>query len=225
MDAQRQAAAGAHAPAAPAAIPPYFHFIWFGGEVPEEYWGYMRRWLYLHPGWKAYLWEERDMVGMQNQVLYDYAQEISPGNEHQLRSDIARLEALWKFGGVYVDCDMEPKRSIAPLLEGCEAFLGWEVPDVWANNAIMGAAPGHPFIRRCIDGLAQHVQQTKGPGVRPNVLSGPQYVTKQLGDDVVVYPKDYFYPYLWNELYRKSEDFPTAYAVHHWNNKRSKVAA
>src|SRR4029079_13347754 len=64
-------------------------------------------------------------------------------------ADLVRLEALWRWGGIYVDSDCEPFRPLDSLL-GVPAFAAWEdsrsVP-----NAVLGAAPGHPAIRKCLD--------------------------------------------------------------------------
>jgi len=211
-------------PAAPA-IPHIFHLVWFGGSPPDEYTRFMYRWLDLHPDWRIMLWDESDAVGMQNQELYDAASAIAhlhPNHPRQMRSDILRLEALNEYGGVYLDFDMEPKRSILPLLQdGVQAFVGWEQPQVWVCNAVIGALPGSDFVRELMDGLPARVE-AQGTGRRPAQITGPQYVTPvaKRRDEVVIYPKDFFYPYLWNELHRRDEEFPNSYAVHHWNNKR-----
>ena len=98
-------------------------------------------------------------------------------------------------------------------------FAAWEEPGVWINNAILGAVPAHSAVTRLIDGLDEHARTRAG---RPNVRTGPQYISPRLqpGEDITVFPKDWFYPYLYSELHRGREAFPGAYAVHHWNNAR-----
>jgi hypothetical protein len=34
--------------------------------------------------------------------------------------------------------------------------------------------------------------------------------------DFVLFPREWFYPYNYNEKHRAKESFPQAYAVHHW---------
>lgn len=205
-------------------IPRCFHFVWLGGDVPAEFQQYIDTWRQHHENWDIRLWHEPPSV-LCNQDLYDRASELAPGSEAQLRADILRYEILEEHGGVYVDCDFECQRSIEPLLDAVGCFAAWEETGVWVNNAIMGAVPDHPFISALIDGLEEQVERHAGPGVRPNVLSGPQYLTgvyKAHKDAVSVFPQHLFYPYSWNELDRKGEAFPEAYAIHHWNNKRSR---
>jgi len=157
-----------------------------------------------------------------NQHLYDRASEYCPGFEGQLRSDIARLEILEQYGGVYIDVDFEPIRAIDPLLEGVECFMAWEIQGMVANNAIIGARPRHPFIGRLIDGLEDSI--TGNPGKRPSKISGPHYVTAQLrkdGDGVKIFDRDMFYRIGCKELSRLSEPHhPSEWARHHWNNQQ-----
>lgn len=99
---------------------------------------------------------------------------------------LVRLEALWRHGGIYVDADVIPIRSLEPLLP-LSAFAAWEdartVPD-----AVIGAVPGHPAIRKCIDLALERLAGgpwQSGPGVTTEVFSGR--------DDVLLLPPGSFY--------------------------------
>lgn len=200
-------------------IPRRLHFIWLGPPMPDHLAAYIVSWRDLHPDWDHHLWTEHELRWLANQSLFDHAEDHTP-HVGQFRADIARYEILHRLGGVYVDCDFEARRPIDDLLDvGC--FAAWEIDDVWVNNAILGATPGHPFLADLIDGLPANVTRTRGK--RPNVMTGPQYLTpvyRRHADTVTVHPSRCFYPYLWNELHRAGEDFPDAYAVHHWENAR-----
>lgn len=180
------------------------------------------------PGWTLRHWDGPDeLYPLANQDVYDRAGEISAAHAGQLRADVLRYEILYRHGGVYVDADFECLRPIDPLLEGVRCFAAWEVPDTWINNAILGCEPGHPFLGRLIDGLAANVEAHLR--FRPNRMTGPQYLTpvwREHGaaDQVTIFDKDLFYPYLWDELGRASESFPGSWAVHHWLNARRRAA-
>ena len=178
-------------------------------------------WSALHPRWVFYFWDESkvESFGLENQHLWDHAVDLS-SEPMQFRSDVARYEILHRIGGVWVDMDMECQKPIDDLLD-VEAFMGWEVPGRWLNNAIIGSESGTAFLEEVVAKLSESVNK----GIRSNTkMSGPQYVTKYaLRHRVTTYPKDWFYPYLWNELDRKGEDFPNAYAIHHWNNRRKRL--
>jgi mannosyltransferase OCH1-like enzyme len=199
-------------------IPRVFHSIWVGDPMPDHLREYVASWTRVHPSWVHRVWGDGDIDWLQNQDLYDFAEAIT--RDHgQFRSDVARYEILHRYGGVYVDCDFEALQPIDELVMGVECFAAWETDDVWINNAILGAEPGHPLFADLIDGLSANVKTHRGK--RPNILSGPQYLTPAMRDrdDVTLFPAEQFYPFRWDELERRGEHFPKAYAVHHWNRK------
>lgn len=205
-------------------IPKRLHQVWTGGPIPDQFLAWRRQWMELHRGWDMYLWREHTIDGLLHlpaavRAVYDQADAIAGAGAGQLRADIVRYQALAQWGGVYVDMDCEPLRPLDDLLDA-PAFLGWEEPGRWAGNAVMGAERGHPLLHDLLTGLPANVARQAGH--RPNKMSGPQYLTPLLAahPDVVVYPKDFFYPYLYTELGRSHEAFPGAYCVHHWNNAR-----
>jgi len=206
-------------------IPRIIHQFWTGGPLPDEFRAYHEGWIALHPGWKVILWGA-DAGGwavepLINQDLYDRAEEISPQAPHQLRSDLLRYELLLDWGGVWVDIDFQPQKPIDPLCFGVDAWACWEEPGKWINNAILGVRPNHPLMRVIVDGLGANIAKFGPAGDNTN-KSGPMYITAlALKHGVVVYPREYFFPYGWRELHREKESFPDAYAIHRWNHRRS----
>lgn len=190
--------------------------------MPEVLQEFGETWRLQHPGWRHYLWTERNMPTLKNQTLYDHAEDIAPKFVGQLRSDIARYEILHQYGGVYVDADFEALKPLDTLIEGVEAFAAWEVSNKWVNNAILGCEPGNAIMAECIKRIPQRIASRIGQ--RPNRLTGPHLLTAVYFDNppnsLTVFPKHLFYPYLYNELDRINESFPDAYAVHHWHNTR-----
>lgn len=203
-------------------IPRFIHRIWLGGTEPDWTQAFASTW--ARPGWQVIQWDEQrleQMPALQNQDLFDRADEIAPSHVGQLRADILRLELLWRYGGVYVDADFECLKPIDPLVAGVECFAAW-VDDKWLNNALIGAAPEHPFIGRLIEELPRSIEQH--PGKRPAVATGPQFLTRtwrRYPDGVTLLAKEWVYPFDWTELERGRDDVPEgAYAVHWWHNQR-----
>lgn len=194
--------------------------------MPQEYRRYGEGWKQLHPSWRFIEWDEASIetLPLLNRDLYIHAERYT-ANVGQFRSDIARLAILWHYGGVYVDCDFEPRKPIDELIQDTDLFAAWEQEGIWINNAILGARLAHPFIAELIDGLRANV--AAHPGRKPNVMTGPQYLTRMWRHHQpigVIAPQKHFYPYSWNQLDRENDEFPDAYAVHRWGNKSGRSA-
>lgn len=182
-------------------IPQVFHQVWIGpAPLPAEFDDYRDSWLRFHPGWEVRLWTEETLPGgLRSAVVYDRARRPVE------RADVLRLEVLWRYGGVYVDIDMECLKPIDRLVEGHD-FVGTEIKPGRITNTVIGAAPGHPVLDRALSDLRPH-----DPGARfDKNRSGPHFldsVARQY-PGLRTYPPRFFYP-------ETPEERADAYAVHH----------
>jgi Glycosyltransferase sugar-binding region containing DXD motif len=190
-------------------IPRCFHWVWLGDEpLPAQYREWMEGWGRMHGGWEHRLWTDSNRPTLRNEACFVRA--TVPAQ----RADILRYEVVHRFGGVYLDVDMECLKSIAGLLDGVEAFAAEEQPGELAIG-IIGAVPGHPWLADVIAQLPASMEQhssilrATGPGHLTAVTSGHPEVT--------IFPQETFYPYLAHEPSRASGPFPSAYAVHRWH--------
>ena len=210
-------------------IPKVIHRIWVGGSMPQIYKNYEKKWLDLNPGWSVKTWGNNDFGWLKNQDLFDLAQEYAPADGvGQFKSDLARYEILHRFGGVYVDCDVEPLKPFDSLL-GPEAFASWEVNNEFVGNTVLGSAPGNPFFAAMIDAARDGAKANKGRAV--TWMTGPRVFTRLYNgwankQNLHVYPQKYFFPYSYNDLKKaevpETKTYPEAYAVHHWAHQREK---
>jgi mannosyltransferase OCH1-like enzyme len=182
-------------------IPHVFHQIWLGPEPPPREFGSFRdSWRKHHPGWELRLWGEDDLPGdLRNAAIYE--RERQPVE----RADILRLELLWKFGGVYLDIDMECLRPIDALVDGLD-FFGTEIKPGRVTNTVIGAAPLHPILDLALSELRLH-----GTGARfDKALSGPLFFDRIVRrfPGITTFSPELFYPM--TPAQRKD-----AFAVHH----------
>jgi len=141
-------------------IPRTIHHVWFGPRPVPEDWA--TAWRNMHPGWEHRVWREADVraLPMRNRELFDDL--LAKGVWHGA-ADVARLEILHAVGGVYVDIDSKPLRSLegAPFLDA-DVFAAYEPPNPHlpgrVANGTIGAVPGSEAIdeARRIQG-AMHV--------------------------------------------------------------------
>lgn len=186
-------------------------------DVPDPYAGWWQRWLDLHPEW-----ETRTHVNHERPEDFPETSPLWPlCSSGAMVADLARVEAVYREGGVYVDWDFEPFRPIDPLLDdvadlGLDSFFGSE-DGHWLANAIFGAVPRSPIIRELLDALL-----VADLSEAPNVATGPHLLTRLFGhrrDEIFQVPSDMFFPLKFHERERKGEDFSQsgAFAVHWWS--------
>lgn len=182
-------------------IPRVFHQIWIGPDaLPDEYRAYQETWRRHQPGWELRLWTEDDLPGgLRRPEVYERLR--APAE----RADIARLELLWRFGGVYVDVDFECLRPLEPLIAQATFFIGLAKPGR-VNNALLGSVAGHPILDRALDNLRPrefygYDKEAAGPKFLDGLLAEHR-------DEVVFLEPETLYP-------RTPAERREAYAVHH----------
>jgi mannosyltransferase OCH1-like enzyme len=190
-------------------IPRIFHQIWVGpNPFPEEFGRYQQTWLDHHPGWELKLWTDENFPEREALIRPESADRLRAPWE---RGDIFRLEILLKEGGVHVDTDFECKRSIEPLIEDADLFIGYRKQGR-LNGALMGAVPGHPLLVRGLEEIVPQVaySATMATGDDLKDTTGPQFLDALLLDQpgVTFIAPELFYP-------RTPEEMDGAYAVHH----------
>lgn len=211
-----------------AAIPQIVHRLWLGDPEPE--WSRRLANTWSRPGWEIRLWTDANVPSLfplRNQAIFDAAEEIAPNHVGQLRADVLRYELLWRFGGVWVDADLESLRPLGSLLEGVECFAARE-DEHWIGNTILGAVPGHPFLGALIEHLPANVEANRG--AKPNRLTGPQYLTRiwrVTGQGITVFARELFFPFSYRDVeefvpgsVNPAERWPDAYTCHWWANRR-----
>lgn len=205
-------------------IPPVVHIFWDGPPLPEQFRGFPTLWRELNPGWSLEWWTDervRDEVLPGSGMVHYYTDNHywSPkSNVWQWRSDLARYLILNRAGGVWVDADLEPLKSIEPLRRQADVFAAKESAQ-WVNNAFIGCPPGHSFIRDVVNGLPDRVRRNRQQRVNRSI--GARYLTGVVArhPEVLVLAPELVYPFSCTELHRRAEDFPGAYTKHHWWNR------
>lgn len=112
------------------AIPKIVHYCWFGGgRIPNEHYVYIQHWKQVLPDYEFKKWDETNCDLKCNQFVW---------NAYQLKkwafvSDYFRLKALYDYGGIYLDTDVELFKSFNELLNR-KFFCGY----IW--NCLIGTA-------------------------------------------------------------------------------------
>jgi len=188
-------------------IPRLIHRVWLGPDpMPEEFEHYGETWRTYHPEWEMRLWTDTNLPELR------FPEALERCRNHGERSDVLRNEVLLRYGGLYVDTDVECKRPIEPLIGDAPAFAGWVRPGR-IGSAVMGAVPGHPAVER----LLTEMQRRVGSGNQIDATVALTTDVFSAARDVTIFDSDAFYPY--HPRHNPAvpgDDFPNSYAVHHW---------
>lgn len=133
-------------------IPKIIHYCWFSDEPqPKLVRQCIASWRKHLPDYRIRLWD----MGSLDYDAFPFTRDALAHKKWAFVSDYVRLYALYHEGGIYLDSDVRAFGRIDELLHN-DFFSGLEMRDkehtqVYLEAAIMGAAPGHPFIKNCLD--------------------------------------------------------------------------
>jgi hypothetical protein len=156
-------------------IPKTLHFIWIGPKpFPRESIENIRTWVAHHPDWTLKFWTDRSRPlphpAMEPVLIAEsdlpnlYPLYLQSSNYGE-KSDLLRLEILFREGGVYVDHDVKCFKSFDRF--NCfDFYCGMELPyktclssSVLPTNNLVGSRKEHPILRTCMQWLLGHWEE------------------------------------------------------------------
>ena len=201
-------------------IPKVIHYCWFGGKpLPPQVRRCLSTWRKVCPDYKIVRWSEENFDIHCNR----YVEEAYQAGKWAFVADYARLWALYQYGGIYMDTDVEVLKSFDPFLDN-PGFGCFENPDQ-LSTAVIGACKGNNFIHAQMEYYQTHPFLVNGrPDTTTNVKIITAYCiknglqrnnTKQRIGDFVIYPSEYFSPKDYRSLELRLT--PDTYAIHHFD--------
>lgn len=181
-------------------IPKTIHYCWFGrGNYSDLAIKCMKSWKERLPDYQIVLWNEDNFDVNMN----DYVRQAYEQKKYAFVSDYVRLYALYHYGGIYLDSDVEVIKSIDEFLHH-RAFLGYEKMEL-LQTGVMAAEKGHPWIKEILDEYNDKKFILENNEL--NTVPNPEVITKKtieiyglipngqyrvLLDDIHIYPIEYF---------------------------------
>lgn len=209
-------------------IPKIIHYCWFGrGEKPELVLKCIDSWRKYLPEYEIVEWNEDNF----NLNLFPYAREAYDSRKFAFVADVVRLFALYDFGGVYFDTDVEVLKPLDAFLDDV-AFSGFE-DEVHVSTGIMASEKGGKWVDENLayyqnrhfilpDGsmdMTTNVDTITSYMLRKGLI---QNNTKQTFENLItIWPKDVFCP----KSYRDGKIYLTdnTVTIHHfagsWHSK------
>jgi len=213
-------------------IPKILHQTWKDSQVPDVFSDYVASWKTNHPDWEYRLWTDVDNRRLIAEHYPWFLETYDAYPKPIQRADAVRYFILHRHGGLYADLDFLSRKPIDPLLSGRQCVLGVEPPNHCRHwgvaklvcNALMAAAPGHPFFETVIRRLSEFADRVES---KEPVLSstGPLMLSRVYEDfpdkssmDVLSFR--YFYPLTLHQATdfrltgKANADFSDCFAIH-----------
>ena len=153
-------------------IPKIIHYCWFGGKpIRDDLKSYMETWKKFCPDYEIVRWDESNYDYKQNEYMYEAYKHRKWG----FVPDFARLDIVNRFGGIYLDTDVEIIRNLDSLLYN-DAFCGFERIDSVNNGSGFGAIPGFHLLREQL--LEYNQMSFINCDDELNLTVGPYYQTR-----------------------------------------------
>lgn len=200
-------------------IPKRIHYIWLGGRPKSKLTEVcINTWKRNLPEYEIVEWNEDniDLHGLcaENEFL----KKCVDLKLWAFVSDYLRLWILWNQGGIYLDTDVEVLKPFDDLLNQ-KAFMGYEANN-YIGTAVIGAEKGCKLMERLLKFYKEDIWNV-------DFINNPiifKYVferEKSAFDGCIIYPQDYFSPYVPGKEYQKNVEKKETYTIHwytqNWN--------
>lgn len=127
-------------------IPKIIHWCWLSNDpIPESLQKCMDSWKVKLPDYDFIHWNF-DRFPKGTSMWVDQAFD---NKKYAFAADYIRLYALYNYGGIYLDMDVEMIKSFNPFLNN-PIMLGLETSG-YPEVAVFGAEKGCPWIKLCLD--------------------------------------------------------------------------
>lgn len=160
-------------------IPKIIHFIWLGNlPIPTT----VSDWGLMNPSWKIMIWNEK-MISKHLKLINNSIYNQIDANKYNQKSDLLRLEILYRYGGIYVDVDIVCLKPIDTLInKTTDTFFIQEKLGL-ISNSVIGCTPKNKIILKLVKNLGVNFDKSK-PVWKS---TGPGFITKILTNNHLIY--------------------------------------
>jgi len=194
------------------------HYCWIGNAPMSNLnLKCLESWKKYLPDYKIIHWNENN-----SPMKHPYVKAALERKLYAFASDYVRLYALQKFGGIYMDTDMELIKDPTPLLDDLEFFSAYEKVEAKSVSCGMfGACKNNNIINQMLKYIDEYCVPKKYFVTIPAIAT---HIIKKMPENefVKIYPYKYFYPYnpsdeQGDKQLMFSSITENTYAIHHWD--------
>lgn len=203
-------------------IPKTLHFIWLGlSSFPESSAINVRKWKEMHPGFRLCFWTDVEQPkapceGVEMRQIFDLAfteleEPFAKADNFGERAKMLAYEILFQEGGIYIDHDVSPCKSLDSLIGNVGFFCGLEPEGVsvlsssiYPATHLFGAAKGHEVVEGAMCWLKENWDELeeKHPGTLPLAIFSraahrtfwalSEGIQRAQGSDILILPSEAF---------------------------------
>ena len=202
-------------------IPKIIHFCWLSkDEYPELVKKCIESWKKYLPDYEIMIWNTDNF----DVNCCTYTAQAFAAKKYAFVSDYIRLYALYNYGGIYLDSDIEVIKSFDDLLnqKAFTCFQNSYSVAAW----IFGSVKGNPIFKEFLDHYKDRkfILDDGSMDLTPNPVPITETCKKhglklknveQKLDYITVYPQDYFCPY--DHVNEKLNITENTYSIHYFN--------
>ena len=196
------------------------HYCWFGGKSkPKSAIKCINSWKKYCPDYKIVEWNENTFDLNCNA----YVKEAYENKKWAFITDYVRLFAIYNFGGIYMDTDVEVLKPLDQFLD-CDGFTGFQSMDDMVTG-IMAGAKGSKMYKALLDYYTD--KHFVNPDGSLDLTTNTETITKmflEMGfkpnnqfqeiDGFRLYPNEYFCPK--DSVTLEVNITENSYAIHHF---------
>lgn len=196
-------------------IPKIIHYCWFGPrELSALNKACIESWQKFLPDYQIMLWNE------DNAPNHPYVKFALKHKKYAFAADFTRFYALNKFGGIYLDTDMELIRSFDKVLLDNIFFSAYEDhSNQFISCGAIGSIKQNKIVSKMLEQYDNNHSFINVPVLLTQVM---EQITTENDHLINIFPSCFFYPYnpfddkqkIKQLMFQDIKD--ETYAIHHW---------
>jgi len=203
-------------------IPKIIHYCWFGkNEMPNDVVDIIEHWKQKLQGYEFMLWNEENF----DFNTLPFSKEAYEAKKFAFVADVCRLHALYNYGGIYLDTDVEIIKPFDDLLH-LDAFIGFE-DEKKIGTSVIASVPKGDFIKEFLDIYTNRNFFLSNK--RLNMVSNVDLITAYLDskttiinteqldyeNKLIIFSRDYFSPKNFDT--KEIKLTKNTYSIHHFS--------
>lgn len=193
-------------------IPKIIHYCWFGpNELSPLNKVCFESWIKYYPDYEIMLWNEDNAP-----IHHPFLKKALIEKKYAFAADFTRFYALYNYGGIYLDTDMECIRPLDEEMLCVDFFSAYEdIENRYISCGLIGAKQDSEI---CFKMLSYY----ENLNIYENVPSVLTKILENISEKFIIYPSYYFYPYNPYDTSQLVKQLmycqikKNTYAIHHW---------